>query len=422
MSHRTLCRSWFRMAVGCCLLSLVGLAAIAQEKPAGSEKPKVKPIRALLIVGGCCHDYTNQKKILTEGISSRAWVEWEVVHQGGTATTSKIPLYENPDWAKGFDIVVHNECFSDIPDPKWTERILKPHREGLPAIVIHCAMHSYRDGTEEWFKFLGVSSKQHGAHYPFEVVNIKPDHPIMGKFPKVWTTQKGELYQIFKLWDTATPLAYAMSRETMKQEPCIWINQYGKTRVFGTTVGHYNEEMTDPVYLDYMTRGLLWATDKLKPEYQVPFLTEKKIQVPENLALKKPSKASASQEGHAAADGNDGNEETRWCAPDGKPGYTWEVDFGKADDVTGGRILWESDKKHYKYKLEGSADGKDWKTLSDQSSGIVDTQEHILKFEAQGIRHVRLTFLGSGEDAWASFWELEIHGKGMVEKTVKVFP
>jgi hypothetical protein len=30
-----------------------------------------EPLRALLITGGCCHDYEAQKKILTEGISAR---------------------------------------------------------------------------------------------------------------------------------------------------------------------------------------------------------------------------------------------------------------------------------------------------------------------------------------------------------------
>lgn len=30
-----------------------------------------KPIRALLVLGGCCHDYGHQKDILTRGISRR---------------------------------------------------------------------------------------------------------------------------------------------------------------------------------------------------------------------------------------------------------------------------------------------------------------------------------------------------------------
>jgi hypothetical protein len=88
------------------LLTTISLAIV----PAwGNEKQvdnKKKPIKALLVTGGCCHDYERQKLILTQGISARADVEWTIVHQGGSTTNTKIPLYENPDWAKGFDVVV----------------------------------------------------------------------------------------------------------------------------------------------------------------------------------------------------------------------------------------------------------------------------------------------------------------------------
>ncbi|MDB5387160.1 MAG: heme-binding protein [Planctomycetaceae bacterium] len=386
------------------------------EKPA--DKPKVKPIRALLITGGCCHDYEKQKKILTEGISSRALVEWEIVHQGGSATNAKIPFYENPDWAKGFDIVVHNECFADIPDPEWTQRVLKPHKAGTPAIVIHCAMHCYRDKTEEWFKFLGVTSHGHGANYPFEVVNAEPKHPAMQGFGNVWMTPKGELYQIVKVWDTAKPLAYAMS-VAKKNEPVIWTNQYGNTRVFGTTIGHHNEEIADPVFLNFITNGLLWAVDKHEnPDYHKPLATVKKILVPVNLALKKPASAPRSQEGHDPAHGNDGSDETRWCSPDAGAPYTWQVDLERPEELTGGKINWEQEGAHYKYKLEGSVDGKTWTMLSDQSEGKNEAQEQELKFAANGVRYVRLTFLGARTGSWGSFFELEVHGKTMVEKSI----
>ena len=140
-----------------CLFLTAGAILLAQAAAFAQE---VKPLKALLIVGGCCHDYTKQKTIIAEAVSKQAQVEWTIVHQGGTATTSKIPYYENADWAKGFDIVVHNECFSDIPDPAWTQRVLKPHQDGLPGVVIHCAMHCYRDKTDEWFKFCGVTSRR----------------------------------------------------------------------------------------------------------------------------------------------------------------------------------------------------------------------------------------------------------------------
>ena len=33
---------------------------------------EARPIRDLLVIGGCCHDYERQKDILTKGISARA--------------------------------------------------------------------------------------------------------------------------------------------------------------------------------------------------------------------------------------------------------------------------------------------------------------------------------------------------------------
>ena len=47
-----------------------------------------EPIRALLITGGCCHDYSNQKRILADGIASRIDIDWTIVEQGGS--TKKI--------------------------------------------------------------------------------------------------------------------------------------------------------------------------------------------------------------------------------------------------------------------------------------------------------------------------------------------
>ena len=42
-----------------------------------------------------------------------------------------------------------------------------------------------------------------------------------------------------------------------------WVNQYGKTRVFSTTIGHNNATVEDARYLDLVARGVLWATGKL---------------------------------------------------------------------------------------------------------------------------------------------------------------
>src|ERR1051325_11183423 len=73
-----------------------------------------EPLRALLITGGCCHDYEAQKKILTEGISARANVKWTIVHESDDGKDHEISIYTNANWAKGFDVVVHDECWGQV--------------------------------------------------------------------------------------------------------------------------------------------------------------------------------------------------------------------------------------------------------------------------------------------------------------------
>jgi len=236
-------------------VALFAVSAIAEDTP--------KPIHALMVCGGCCHDYENQKRILSEGISKRANVEWTIV-QEGTDREHRVSIYENPDWAKGYDVVLHNECFGFVKDDKFVEGIAKPHFEGLPAVVVHCSTHSYRQATtNEWRQLIGQSSFSHETKHDLTVKNINPEHPVMKGFPTEWLDAGDELYKNEKLWPNFVPLAQAYGVETKKDHACIWVNTYGKGKVFGTTLGHSNETMQTEVYLDLVTRGLLWACDKL---------------------------------------------------------------------------------------------------------------------------------------------------------------
>jgi type 1 glutamine amidotransferase len=227
--------------------------------------PAADPLRALLITGGCCHDYPAQQKILTEGISARANVSWTTVHEGDGDAKTKFSIYEKPDWTKGFDVIVHNECSGQVTNADWVERIAFAHSNGVPAVVIHCSIHSYRySSTDEWRKLLGVSSYRHQPGRPFEVVTVKPDHPVMKGFPARWQDGVDELYEIKKVWPDCTPLAESLTpNQETDRHPSIWVNTYGKARVFGTTLGHGNATMERPEYLDLVARGLLWSCDKL---------------------------------------------------------------------------------------------------------------------------------------------------------------
>lgn len=225
---------------------------------------EIKPLKVLMVTGGCCHDYENQKRILSEGLSSRANVEFTIVHEGGDKRDHKVSIYTNSDWAKGYDVVLHNECFGAVEDVAFVEGIAKPHFDGVPAVMLHCSAHSYRTAkTDEWRKCVGQTSMSHEKNRDLNVKNLKPEHPVMKGFPMEWLDKKDELYKNDKLWENFVPLAQAYGEDTKKDHALIWVNTYGKGKVFGTTMGHANSTMEDPVFLDLVARGLLWACGKL---------------------------------------------------------------------------------------------------------------------------------------------------------------
>ncbi len=254
------------LTVAVSLAGLVGSAAYAADG--------ARPLKALLIAGGCCHDYANQKNILKEGLEARANVVVDVVYSADTSTKATFEPYARPGWANGYDIVIHDECSADVKDMAYVENVLAPHKAGIPAINLHCAMHCYRTGTDAWFKFCGIQSASHGPQKPIEISMVNASHPAVQGI-EGWTTGNEELYNNIKIFPTATPLARGKQIVPGKDGASrtddyvvIWVNDYQGTRVFNTTLGHNNLLVGDRRYLDMLARGLVWATGRpeaLKP-------------------------------------------------------------------------------------------------------------------------------------------------------------
>ena len=230
------------------------------------QAAEIKPLRVLLVTGGCCHDYAKQKDILKQGLEARAHVVVDHVHTDDKSTKARFAIYESPNWAEGYDVVIHDECSADVKELPYVENILTAHKK-VPAVNLHCAMHSYRTGNDDWFKFVGIQSSRHGPKKPIDVTYVERSHPV-AKPLENWTTINEELYNNLNVFGTATPLA----RGKQGDEDCVvaWVNQYGTTRVFSTTLGHENNTVADPRYLDLVTRGLLWSCDKLNDDYLKP--------------------------------------------------------------------------------------------------------------------------------------------------------
>ena len=258
----------------------LGVGALAADAP--------KPLKALLITGGCCHDYKAQKDILKNGLEKRLNVVVDQIHVDDDSRKPPLPIYGNPDYAKGYDVVIHDECAGDVNEPATVAGVLKPHLDGIPGVNLHCAVHAYRSGDRgkvaekgearaAWFEYLGIQSPGHGTKRPIEIAFLPDAASPITRGMADWKTGDEELYWNLKIWDDARPLARGKQEKgdadtkegiIKNNSVVVWTNLYGpqKTRVFTTSLGHDNKTVQDDRYLDLVARGLLWACDKLNDD------------------------------------------------------------------------------------------------------------------------------------------------------------
>jgi putative heme-binding domain-containing protein len=392
--------------------------------------PSIKPIKALLIAGGCCHDYEAQHKILSEGIQKRANIRVDVYVSPSKSVNPPLPLYDDPNWAAGYDLIIHDECAAANKDNSVVDNILKVHQT-IPAVHLHCAMHSFRGAKNtEWCKHIGLKSTRHGPHLPVAIEISNENHPITKNF-KNWVTGKEELYNNTEVY-TAEPLLKGTQKykkhgkDIVETAIVAWVNtQYG-ARSFSTTLGHYNEVVASNEYLDLVSRGALWACNKLDNKNYLKaytgsnlvtiidkdykkFSPQKTKAIPADAILVKLS-ASSTQTGNKnyMVNAIDNDPKTRWCANSGTAPAWLQINFEKATSLSAAKIEWEMRNEWTLYKIETSVDGKKWQLAFDASQ---NKQGGIRKdsFKAQNIKSLRVVYLGQQRGMWPSLWELALY-------------
>lgn len=227
---------------------------------------KAKPIKALMITGGGSHDYTAQRKTLEEGLKARLNIDLTIL-QEGTEREHMHSAYNNPDWAKGYDLIIHNECFGTVKDVPFIEKIAAPHKAGVPTVILHASVHAYRYAeTDVWRDILGQKSMRHENRQDMLVKLLDAKHPVMRGFPAEVMDKQDENYVIEKVWPGVTPLAKAIGQTTNNENVVVWTHTEGKVRAFVTTLGHLDATMKQDWYMDMVARGVLWAVGKLQDD------------------------------------------------------------------------------------------------------------------------------------------------------------
>ncbi|WP_425838878.1 polysaccharide lyase family 8 super-sandwich domain-containing protein [Microbacterium sp. PA5] len=134
-----------------------------------------------------------------------------------------------------------------------------------------------------------------------------------------------------------------------------------------------------------------------------------------NLALNRPTTADSVYNNNAtivASKATDGAGSTKWSSARAATEHWLQVDLGATLSVSRAIVKWESGTSN-NYRIEGSADGTTWTTLTSVTSAQPSLQ-HTLDFSTAHVRYVKLTGLPATQYG-LNIWEFELYGGSALE-------
>ncbi len=266
------------------LIAIVTVLTLTATKLPAAEKPI-----PVLIVDGASSQYHNWQMVTA--------VLKKELEDSGRFHVSVISAA-----APGADFSGFKPRFSDYQVILWNydaqdwplsqrARLEDYVRSGGGMVVVHAADNAFpdwpafnqmigiggwRNRTEKagpmWYfkdgKFVSDSTPgsagSHGARLPFRLTTRAPQHPIMKGLPPVWMHAADELYATLRgpgenMIVLATAYSDPANKGTGHDEPIALAMNYGKGRVFHTTLGHDVAALSCVGFMTLFQRGTEWA-------------------------------------------------------------------------------------------------------------------------------------------------------------------
>jgi uncharacterized protein len=206
---------------------------------------KQQPVKVLFLVDGCCHDFVNLPKMLAEKFQANGEFTFTITKDRDELIPSRITKY---------DLALIDTQGSDMT---------KEQEKGLTEFVangkgyagIHSASDSFKNSDAYWKmvggRFIGHGSGTFPVHFTVkrnEIVRGMKDFEIKDE------TYKHEFHPDAKL--------VVLARRATDGDPSVWIQYYGKGRVFFTGLGHGKEAWENPSFQELMLKGMRWAVGR----------------------------------------------------------------------------------------------------------------------------------------------------------------
>lgn len=189
------------------------------------------------------------------------------------ATVTDTPELISAEGLKGFDGVLFYTTggIQDLEKKGLTkegrEALIEWVKAGHAFAGVHSATDTYADWEPYW-EMIGGSFDGHPWHEKIKVDVEDPSHPAALPVEHGWEVVD-EIYQ-FKNY-SRDRIHVILSMNTGNEEQIkkgkradhdyaiAWCRDYGKGKVFYTSLGHREDVWTNPVYQAHLLGGLLWA-------------------------------------------------------------------------------------------------------------------------------------------------------------------
>ena len=255
--------------VSAVLLASVALASSARAQP--SPPPDPNKIQVLIVTGQNVHDWRGTTPLLKQILESTGRFEVRVNEEFRGA---------GPETLAPYDLLVVNYYNRGAQD-RWGDRanaaVEEFVRAGKGAVIYHLSLGAF-DGWTEYEKMSGGNWRPNNGHHSPRhdfTVDIKDGtHPITQGLKSSFTVKGDELYANLRWQPEGTyhvlATAYddhALYNGRARQpipgpglhQPILWTTQYGKGRVFVTTLGHGPDEVKGQGFAVTFARGAEWA-------------------------------------------------------------------------------------------------------------------------------------------------------------------
>ena len=156
----------------------------------------------------------------------------------------------SPEALKQYDAVIFANTTGDLPLPD-KQAFLDWIKSGKGFVGMHAAGDTFH-GFAGYLDMVGAEFKTHGAQVEVDALNQDRECPICNHLPADWKVFD-EIYQ-FKNFDRTKvhgllTLDKHPNDKTPGDYPIAWCKDYGKGRVFYTSLGH-REDVWDPTWPD----------------------------------------------------------------------------------------------------------------------------------------------------------------------------